>query len=349
MFETLAGRYVVLSFIGSSTYAPSRQLIEDVEREQARFDVLNCCFCGVSVDVNDEKQGRLRQKFPGIMYFWDLDRSVSRLYGAVDENGQYCAHSLLLDPDLRVLSVIPFRGDNRGHIARIFESLAMFPPTVSLNHFAPVLMLPHVLEPQLCKELIDVYRRDGGEELGILREADGQTVRAHDHDVKRRRDCTIMDQAMIATLVDRMRRRVYPEMKKAFQFRATQIERFVIGCYDADNGGYFRPHRDDQTRGSAHRRFAVTVGLDASAYEGGDLRFPEFGFRMYRAPTGCAIVFSCTLMHEVRPVTRGKRYALLPFIYDDEAAKIRDANQQFLGNSLPSEVCLNPRFNEHHA
>jgi hypothetical protein len=33
-------------------------------------------------------------------------------------------------------------------------------------------------------------------------------------------------------------------------------------------------------------------------------------------------------------VTRGKRYAFLPFLYDDAAAKIREANNKFLGEGV---------------
>ncbi|RMG07061.1 MAG: 2OG-Fe(II) oxygenase, partial [Cyanobacteria bacterium J055] len=54
----------------------------------------------------------------------------------------------------------------------------------------------------------------------------------------------------------------------------------------------------------------------------------------YEAPPGGAVVFSCSLLHEATPVTRGRRYAYLPFLYDDEAAKIRQANLQFLDDSL---------------
>ncbi len=32
-------------------------------------------------------------------------------------------------------------------------------------------------------------------------------------------------------------------------------------------------------------------------------------------------------MHEVLPVTRGRRFAFLPFVFDDAAARIREANQ----------------------
>jgi hypothetical protein len=37
-------------------------------------------------------------------------------------------------------------------------------------------------------------------------------------------------------------------------------------------------------------------------------------------------------MHEALPVTRGKRYAFLPFLYDDAAAAIRSANNSFVDN-----------------
>jgi predicted 2-oxoglutarate/Fe(II)-dependent dioxygenase YbiX len=96
----------------------------------------------------------------------------------------------------------------------------------------------------------------------------------------------------------------------------------------------FRPHRDNTTKGTAHRRFACTINLNAEDYDGGNLRFPEFGPNEYRAPTGGAVVFSCSLLHEARPVTRGRRYAFLPFFYDDAGARIREANLAFVDPSL---------------
>jgi predicted 2-oxoglutarate/Fe(II)-dependent dioxygenase YbiX len=108
----------------------------------------------------------------------------------------------------------------------------------------------------------------------------------------------------------------------------------LVARYDAKSGGFFRPHRDNTTAGTAHRRFAVTLNLNAGEYEGGDLRFPEFGARTYRAPTGGAIVFSCGLLHEATPVTRGARYAFLPFLYDEDAAKVRLDNNKHLDNSI---------------
>ena len=56
--------------------------------------------------------------------------------------------------------------------------------------------------------------------------------------------------------------------------------------------------------------------------------FPEYGSRSYKAPPGGAVVFSCSLLHAVSQVTEGRRYAFLPFLYDDEAAKVREANNR---------------------
>ena len=70
----------------------------------------------------------------------------------------------------------------------------------------------------------------------------------------------------------------------------------------------------------------MTVNLN-DGFDGGDLRFPESGPRRYRAPAGGAVVFSCSLLHEATRVARGVRYATLPFLYDDAAARIRERNQ----------------------
>jgi hypothetical protein len=40
-------------------------------------------------------------------------------------------------------------------------------------------------------------------------------------------------------------------------------------------------------------------------------------------------------MHEATPVTRGLRYAFLPFLYDDAAARVRDENLKFFGAAAP--------------
>lgn len=85
------------------------------------------------------------------------------------------------------------------------------------------------------------------------------------------------------------------------------MERYIVACYDPAERGHFGAHRDNTTAGTAHRRFAVTINLNAEEFEGGELRFPEYGQRSWRAPTGGAVVFSCSLLHQALPVTAGRR------------------------------------------
>jgi predicted 2-oxoglutarate/Fe(II)-dependent dioxygenase YbiX len=74
----------------------------------------------------------------------------------------------------------------------------------------------------------------------------------------------------------------------------------------------------------------VSLFLNSGDYEGGFLRFPEFGTGLYSAPPGGAVVFGCSLLHEATPVTRGKRYMFLPLLYDDAAADLRAQNLKYL-------------------
>jgi predicted 2-oxoglutarate/Fe(II)-dependent dioxygenase YbiX/peroxiredoxin len=342
LFDLAAGQYMVLCFFGSAGHPAARRVLDDIVRSGDRLAAMNAGFCGVSADPEDE---RLERVCPGprTVFFWDFDLAVSRLYGATASQGpQYAPHTLVLDPALRVIAALPFDQNIESHVDRVFQVLGQLPPLSQLTGFAPVLTVPYVFEPQFCRTLIDLYERHGGRELGTLSEVDGKTVRVHDHSFKRRADYEITDPVLMHAIRSRIERRVVPEIRKTFHFSASYIERYVVACYDGQSGGHFRPHRDDSTKGSAHRRFAATINLNSADYEGGDLRFPEFGCRTYRAPTGGAIVFSCSLLHEVRPVTRGKRYAFLPFLYDDAAARIREENQQFLSADLRGKEAASP-------
>ncbi|GAB4163791.1 MAG: hypothetical protein Tsb006_3080 [Rickettsiaceae bacterium] len=302
------------------------------------FDDSKVSFFGVSVDPEDEQKEKVKQITPGIRYFWDFDRSVSYAYGAsiLENPNLYIPFTLVLDPLLRVIANIPFT-DIERHNNALLGILNVLPEidnhaAVPLN--APVLVLPRVFEPEFCKELIKLYKKNGGMESGFMREKDGNTIGIIDYSFKRRQDFSFDIFAGLEDLRDiicaKLQRRLVPEIYKSFQFQVTRIERYVVACYESEVGGFFRPHRDNTTKGTAHRRFACTINLNAEEYEGGDLRFPEFGTRTYRAPTGGAVVFSCSLLHEATPVKSGTRYAFLPFLYDDAAAKIRDENKKFI-------------------
>jgi hypothetical protein len=58
--------------------------------------------------------------------------------------------------------------------------------------------------------------------------------------------------------------------------------------------------------------------------------FPEFGRKVYRPPEGGALVFSCGALPQVTPVIRGRRFAFLAFLYGEEDARRREANNSRL-------------------
>lgn len=337
VFDTAAGRHLLLCFFSSAADEHARAAIAAVMARDDLFDDGRASFFGVSMDPADEA-GRVEPRIPGYRYFWDSDGLVGKLYGVVGADFRQGAAVVrtarkwvLLDMALRVVEVIPF-ADDRSDITRVLQLVeaATAPEAIADSVApAPVLYLPRVFEPEMCSELLAYCAKHGTRESGFMVERDGRTMLNTDSSRKRRTDCDIEDEKLRERIRMRIVRRIVPEVAKSFQFHATRIERYIIGRYDAEDLGYFNPHRDNTTKGTAHRRFALTIALNDD-YEGGTLRFPEFGHRVYKPAPGGAIVFSCSLLHTVDPVTEGVRHVVVPFLYDEAAAKIRDKNRKFL-------------------
>lgn len=330
-FDSVAGRYVLLLFMGSAALPPVQAALDRLLQARALFDDHRACFFGITADPADIDQGRIRQIIPGIRFFDDRGLAVSRLYrAAVDGQGTaYRPFWLLLDERLRVVADAPL--DRADAIFALLERRLAAPP---VEMHAPVLIVPDIFDRATCAELIARYDAAGGRPSGFMRTEDGKTVLRHDDSFKRRQDHVIEDETLRDHLSRRIRHALLPQIEAAFHFRVTRIERWLVACYDAAEGGFFGAHRDNKSPGTAHRRFACTINLNAEDYVGGDLRFPEFGARTYRAPTGGAVIFSCSLLHEATPVKEGRRYAFLPFFYDDAAAEIRRANNALLGEGV---------------
>ncbi len=83
IFDTVAGRYVVLCFHVSGATPGGAAALAAVAARRHVFDDERACFFGVSVDPSDRDTGRVRQDLPGIRHFWDFDGHVSRTYGAL--------------------------------------------------------------------------------------------------------------------------------------------------------------------------------------------------------------------------------------------------------------------------
>lgn len=245
----------------------------------------------------------------------DADGRGGAAYGVTPQHGG----ALFLDPNLRVRGLGPVapRGDDP-----VLEAARGWRPGPELRDTqpAPVLVIPDVLDPATCRRLIERWQQENAPS-GVFQTVGGQARMAIDPAQKVRRDHHVRDRALVDELAWTVGSRVMPEIDKAFCFKATRFEEFKIVCYDAAEAGHFTVHRDNLTPGNAHRRFAMTLNLNAGEYEGGDLRFPEYGNALYAPPSGGAVVFSCSLLHEARRVTKGRRFVLLSFLFGEAEAE----------------------------
>ena len=334
-FHSVAGRYVLLAFVGAADTAEAEGAINALLAEADQFDDVRATAFIVVTDRAALERPSVKAAGEQLRLFIDHDLAISRQYGAAamgNGDAPYRPYALLLDRSLRVLSRVAISRTDRmlASLGRLAD-----PHDVSMGpDHAPVLLIPRVFEPELCRTLIDYYRKHDSHESGVMREIDGKTTLVLTPNFKRRRDCELTDPDLMAVTRERVAKRVVPEIRKAYQFQITRMERYLVARYAAGGEGFFRPHRDNTTKGTAHRKFALTINLNADDYDGGELRFAEYGMRTYKPPTGGACVFSCSMLHEATPVTRGERYCYLPFLYDDAGAAVREQNNAFLDDSV---------------
>lgn len=248
--------------------------------------------------------------------FHDVEGRIHGAYGVTPDGAGAVT---VLDANLRVVAVHPL-----DHLDAVVASVADTAwvrqheqDDAIMRQHAPVLLVRDALVGDLCRRVVAAWESGDTVETGVEATAEGGRREVGDTQRKRRRDLTVTDADLLRTLTDHIGRRIMPELTRAFAYQATRFEGFKIGCYDEDSHGFFAPHRDNLSPATAHRRFALTLNLNED-YEGGELRFPEYGHQRYRPAPGEALVFSGSLLHEVLPVTRGRRFVLLSFLFNED-------------------------------
>jgi peroxiredoxin/predicted 2-oxoglutarate/Fe(II)-dependent dioxygenase YbiX len=341
-FDTVGGYRIILFFFGSTSLESAAAAVQDFCQMQTQFAALETPFFGISIDPRDQFLEEVILDPTFCKFIWDFECKVSQQYGVCSAAAaqtqvaqtaiEYKPTAFVLDENLRVLRVFPLHQAD-GYAAEVFSYISSLPkpePPSPARRQAPVLFIPRVLEPEFCQSLIALHEASQPSDSGFMREVDGKTVQILDYGFKKRRDINLADTPLLDPMNEIVIRRIKPEIEKAFQFTITRFERHIVACYDAANQGFFNRHRDNTTKGTAHRRFAMSLNLNTGDYAGGCLRFPEYGSQLYSPDAGEAVIFSCSLLHEVTPVTQGRRYALLSFFYSDEDAALRERNRQFL-------------------
>jgi peroxiredoxin len=326
--EVDAGRWVALAFLGSLDETRAAHEVAELLAEARHFTEDRLVVYGIlSAPPSPDAQRLLASiSGPALAFIADVDGAIAAAYGA-----QAMRRTVVLDPLQRAIANVAW-DDPAGHAAIVRGLIRDLPPvddSAGAPLVAPAMMVPRVFDFALCDYLVQLFETSGGEDSGFLLDRHGKTATVINHGLKRRRDLVITDPELRQTMRDHIVRRLLPAIDRFYNFRATRMDRYLVSCYDSALGGHFFRHRDNVNAGAQHRRFAVSINLSKD-YDGCDLVFPEFGRRVYRAPVGGALVFSTGMLHEVTRITRGKRHVFVPFLYGEEDARLRRANNAHL-------------------
>jgi 2-oxoglutarate-Fe(II)-dependent oxygenase superfamily protein len=218
---------------------------------------------------------------------------------------------VLLDAAQRIRSIFPLAGP-RDLALKVQPHFTSLSKDESLVH-APVLIIRDVLHLDLCAGLIACWRENETKPFDDPAMAVNSGRRAVTHRV----DHWLQSGRLASEVSESISRRVVPEMQRVFNFQPSGVEQYRIGCYAAAQDQSFRPHRDNRSADTAHRRYSLSISLNTEEYTGGRLRFAEYGPREYGGRSGWALVFSSSLVHEVTSVTSGVRFALITHFLDD--------------------------------
>lgn len=221
--------------------------------------------------------------------------------------------AIVLDPNQRVAAsfdgrVLQASAEAMAAIARSVRADGGADQLLA-TPMAPVLVLPRVFEPEFCAQVIRLWGKGDHKDSGVSSRYGNVNVA----ELKRTEDYTVVEPMMLKAISDRLAYRIGPELTKVFAFdRQFTFDAHVVLSYSAEGKHFFGAHRDNGAPTTADRAFAVSLNLNDD-FDGGELVFPEYAAVRVSPPAGGAAVFSCSLLHQVLPVTRGRRFVLTTF------------------------------------
>jgi hypothetical protein len=220
---------------------------------------------------------------------------------------------ILLDPNQRIATTFDTRPllaatEQVAGLAKSVNSEPGMGQVVNVA-MAPVLVLPRVFEPDFCEQVMRLWHKGDHKDSGVSSRYGNVGVA----ELKRTEDYMVVEPMMQKAISDRLAWRIGPELIKVFGFdREFSFDAHVILSYSVEGKHFFGAHRDNGAPTTADRSFAVSLNLNDD-FEGGELIFPEYSSLKVSPPAGAAAVFSCSVLHEALPVTRGRRFVLTTF------------------------------------
>lgn len=316
--DLVSGKPVLLLFCPSVEEESLAAGLQAFRAAAARLTALQATvlvICRSGIEINAAARERLGLPFSLLA---DANAAIFKGYGVDPHPAAPWLTLFILDGGHRVARVLDRMEPDAliGEAIASLEQLTASRAAKRLQAHPPVLVLPRMLSLADCGFLAQVWGRavpeyatDGFSNAGTkLERGDFKVV--HDGAYGKAVEYIVQDEALQRYIDGRLRRRLMPEIRKAFQATGLKREGYRIAGYEARAGAFLNPHRDNSTPANAHRRFTMTINLNAGEYEGGALRFREYGEQLYEVERGTAVVWSASLLHEVLPVTKGRRFVL---------------------------------------
>ena len=318
--EVLAGRHSMLVFFSAKDKNYTTRFfgaLNSLLEKQGKLNMWQVFVAGEPVDA----LAKVKKSLGIQALLWaDSDLHVAKAFNVLDEAGDAIVPTgFLLDRNLKIigrherLDPEQLAGAIVNQCANAIQQdeLQQGEPQI-ITHAAPVLLVPDVLSPEFCDHCIKEFT-DGHTFQGTVGSEKDAAMRK---DVKMRTDFVVHGK-LLDQMDEKFSRSLFPEIKKVFGFDVTYREIYKIGLYSGEDKGFFKQHRDNFDTPLGNRRVAVTIHL-SDDYEGGGVRFPEYGNNIYRASKGGAVAFSASSIHEAMPVTKGKRYVIVAFLHGDQ-------------------------------
>ena len=166
-----------------------------------------------------------------------------------------------------------------------------------------------LFSPEEAQKIIDTHNKD------LSR---GQVGGNYDLDTIRRSEVSFLDSKNPDNhwVFQRLTGAIVNLNKQYFHFDLEKIETIQFSVYDETYKGFYDKHIDFMYRGLGFRKLSFSVLLsDPNDFEGGDLLLhytadPDHAHRQQ----GGLTLFPSYALHEVTPVTKGTRYALVGWV-----------------------------------
>ncbi len=330
--EKYVGKPTLLFFMSFAQLQNDKIFFQAFEEAIFTHSKLDCWIVFV-VNASPEAVLEYQTKTKFSHRLWgDKNGEVARAL-AIASEGQ----GFLLDSKLQIKKLYQDMQSASTAIAMVNDAMSYqqayqkkYSQRFIVEEVAPVLMVPNVFLADFCERLIAAFHA-GDSYKGTVGASESESYKPS----RKIRQDWVVTEPFLSEIDDKLRRALFPEIERIYGFMPSFRENYKVGLYRADEEGFFYAHRDNFEPSLGYRRIALTINLNDD-YDGGELRFPEYGEHLYRPTQGGAIAFSCSMMHEVKKVTSGNRFMLVGFFHGETEEVYRRSYQQERG--LPLDI-----------